>query len=197
VEVGVDDAGSDTSGSESSTASESESEESESESASASGSPTSFTLSRSGSDIPSLSLDTSISDFRAECVQSLERAFTEGHTVENAAIELKTLRMATNVPLKLVKEVVASFMIQRIKWDPQNPTGNTRAVDVIVARWGGLIQGLGGDDPVETLLIFQVCISLSQFRILLTCSFHIVERLRVSRRWLTTIRGNPQIIIQQ
>src|SRR5271168_2319366 len=45
-------------------------------------------------------------EFRTEVTQSLERAFAEGHSVDNAAVELKTLRMASNVPLIRVKEAV-------------------------------------------------------------------------------------------
>ncbi|KAJ3793450.1 hypothetical protein GGU11DRAFT_850892 [Lentinula aff. detonsa] len=42
------------------------------------------------------------SEFRNEVRLSLECAFTEGHSVDNAAVELKTLRMATNVSLSFL-----------------------------------------------------------------------------------------------
>ena len=106
--------------------------------------------------IPTLALDGgSSADFNSECVQSLERAFEEGHTVEDAAIELKTLRMASNVDLKLVKDVLVSFLVKHI--NIVNDGAQQRAeVNKIIDRWGRLVSALGADDAVENLLLFQV-----------------------------------------
>jgi translation initiation factor eIF-2B subunit epsilon len=38
-------------------------------------------------------------EFRMEVKQSLERALGEDHSLDNAAVELKMLQMASNVPL--------------------------------------------------------------------------------------------------
>ncbi|KAL8287047.1 hypothetical protein RQP46_004053 [Phenoliferia psychrophenolica] len=93
---------------------------------------------------------TSKADFESECLQSLERSFAESHTVDNAAIELKTLRMASNVPLAQVRDVVVPFVLARAA-DPA-------AVPALVIRWGGLIESLTGgqeDAMRDTLLAAQ------------------------------------------
>ena len=73
-------------------------------------------------------------DFISECHQSLDRSFLEGHTVDNASIELKTLRMASNVPLDKVREVVIPFILKRCV--------DANGVASIIERWGGLITSL-------------------------------------------------------
>ncbi|TKA57409.1 hypothetical protein B0A53_00638 [Rhodotorula sp. CCFEE 5036] len=77
------------------------------------------------------------SEFVTECVHSLDRSFAEGHTVDNAAIELKTLRMASNVPLNEVRAVVVPYVLRRAG-------GASGAADTL-ERWGGLIASLTGD----------------------------------------------------
>lgn len=94
-------------------------------------------------------------DFRSECIQSLERAFDEGHTVDNAAIELKTLRMASNVPLSAVKEVVVGFLVSKVPL-VENAAAQKAEVNKMIERWGGLVRGIKGEDPVESILILQV-----------------------------------------
>ncbi|KAH9458906.1 hypothetical protein Pst134EA_019060 [Puccinia striiformis f. sp. tritici] len=59
----------------------------------------------------------STQDFVAECVNSLERAFEEDHTVENATIELKTLRMASNVPQSQVRKIVFARVLKLVQND--------------------------------------------------------------------------------
>lgn len=115
-------------------------------------------------DMTSLSLDDapagySDAEFRFECTQSLDRALEEGHTVENAAIELKTLRMASNVPITAVKEVVIAFLVSKIPLDDDQAT-QKKAVNAMIARWGGLLMAIGSETPVESILMLQVLISL-------------------------------------
>lgn len=88
------------------------------------------------------------SDFLSECTQSLDRSFAENHTVENAAIELKTLRMASNVPLGQVRELVVPYILARC-----GPNGTNAAP--VLERWGGLIANLTGDqeDAMEHCLL--------------------------------------------
>lgn len=89
-------------------------------------------------------------DFMSECEQSLDRSFAEGHTVDNAAIELKTLRMASNVPLGEVRDVVIPFILKRC-----NGAGG---VATTIERWGGLISSLTGnqqDAMADSLLAVQ------------------------------------------
>ncbi|KAI7937346.1 hypothetical protein MJO29_014661 [Puccinia striiformis f. sp. tritici] len=57
----------------------------------------------------------STQDFVVECVNSLERAFEEDHTVENATIELKTLRTASNVPQSQVRKIVFARVLKLVQ----------------------------------------------------------------------------------
>jgi len=75
---------------------------------------TSLPLSTPTMDVPSSSAIAE-SKFRAEVTQSLERAFAEGHSVDNAAVGLKTLWMASNVPLSRVREAVVAAIVEQIK----------------------------------------------------------------------------------
>lgn len=101
-------------------------------------------------------------DFVPEATQSLDRAFSESHTTENAAIELKTLRMASNVPLTQVREIVVPYVCKRVQALPAstNPTGAMKIAEVekVIKRWGGLIRNLTGDEEeamADVLLILQ------------------------------------------
>jgi translation initiation factor eIF-2B subunit epsilon len=92
-------------------------------------------------------------EFQKEVVASLERAWSEGHTVENAAVELKTLRMASNVPLLRVREAIVRFLLDKIECG----VGEIRdKIRKIVPRWGALINAIGGVDEVETIEVLQV-----------------------------------------
>ncbi|BGP38404.1 translation initiation factor eIF-2B epsilon subunit, GEF [Rhodotorula kratochvilovae] len=90
------------------------------------------------------------SEFVTECLHSLDRSFAENHTVDNAAIELKTLRMASNVALGEVRAVVIPYVLRRC--DGAAGAGAT------LARWGGLLANLTGeqeDAMVDCLLVAQ------------------------------------------
>ncbi|KZT11243.1 nucleotide-diphospho-sugar transferase [Laetiporus sulphureus 93-53] len=95
------------------------------------------------------------SEFRSEVKQSLDRAFAEGHSVDNAAVELKTLRMASNVPLRRVREAVVEAIVERIGIVEGNPTGQRKEIAKTVERWGPLIDKIGGVDAVETVEVLQ------------------------------------------
>jgi translation initiation factor eIF-2B subunit epsilon len=97
-----------------------------------------------------------LSEFRHEVTQSLDRAFAEGHSVDNAAVELKTLRMASNVPLRLVREAVVEAVVSRIKIVEGGGLPQRQEIAAVVSRWGGLIDKIGGVDAVETVEILQV-----------------------------------------
>lgn len=108
-------------------------------------------------------LDTSAESedfaFLQECLASLERSFGEDHTVENTAIELKTLRMASNVTLKRVIGVVVPFLCNRahVKIEESNRQVDEKA-DNMVERWGNLITSLTSgqqDGMVDALLALQ------------------------------------------
>lgn len=99
-------------------------------------------------------------EFKVEVTQSLERAFEEGHSVDNAAVELKTLRMASNVPLTRVREVIIAALVDRIRVvsPEEGPAKQKAEVENIVERWGELINKIGGVDGVETISILQVAV---------------------------------------
>ncbi|KAI0693273.1 nucleotide-diphospho-sugar transferase [Cytidiella melzeri] len=96
------------------------------------------------------------SEFRAEVKQSLERAFAEDHSIDNAAVELKTLRMASNVDLKRVREAVVAAIVEKVQIDADgDAAAQRREIVSVVKRWGALIDRIGGVDPVETVEVLQ------------------------------------------
>jgi translation initiation factor eIF-2B subunit epsilon len=106
----------------------------------------------------SVAIVTSIAEveFRHEVNQSLERAFTEGHSVDNAAVELKTLRMASNVPLRWVREAVVRAIVERIRIVDSGVVAQRKETATVIGRWGGLIDKIGGVNAVETITVLQV-----------------------------------------
>ncbi|KAJ6455673.1 nucleotide-diphospho-sugar transferase, partial [Mycena sanguinolenta] len=99
-------------------------------------------------------------EFRIEVEQSLERAFAEGHSVDNAAVELKTLRMASNVPLSRVREAVVAAIVEAVKI-VDGAVAQRKEISRVVGRWGELINKIGGVDAVETVSALQVRTRLS------------------------------------
>ncbi len=85
-------------------------------------------------------------EFRAEVTQSLERAFAEGHSIDNAAVELKTLRMASNVPLSRVREAVVAAIVERVRIVESGGAAQRAEIINVIQRWGGLIDRIGGVD---------------------------------------------------
>jgi translation initiation factor eIF-2B subunit epsilon len=78
--------------------------------------------------------------------------------VDNAAVELKTLRMASNVSLSRVREAVIAAIVQRIKIVQSGGVAAQRQeISSVIGRWGGLINKIGGVDAVETVAVLQVC----------------------------------------
>lgn len=98
-------------------------------------------------------------EFQAEVSASLTRAFAEGHSVDNAAVELKTLRMASNVPLRRVREAVVAGVIELIPLLPDSAAQQRAEISRVIKRWGPLIDTIGGADAVETVSILQVRLS--------------------------------------
>ena len=97
-------------------------------------------------------------EFQSEVTASLERAWAEGRTVDNAAVELKTLRMASNMSLRRVNEAVIVFLVCKITMETGKPR---ERVGSVIARWGSPITTIGGIDGVETIVIFQVLAAFS------------------------------------
>lgn len=137
--------------------SESDSDEDDFGRASPSSSTTSLPLS-TPSNLVAQADSAAISEFRHEVTQSLDRAFAEGHSVDNAAVELKTLRMASNVDLRLVREAVVAGIVSRIKIVEGGGLPQRQEIAAMISRWGGLIDKIGGVDAVETVEALQVWI---------------------------------------
>ncbi|CAK5264263.1 unnamed protein product [Mycena citricolor] len=93
-------------------------------------------------------------EFTMEVNQSLERAFAEGHSVDNAAVELKTLRMASNVPLSRVREAVIAAIVEAIPV-VEGAAAQRREISRVISRWGPLINKIGGIDAVEAIGALQ------------------------------------------
>ena len=94
-------------------------------------------------------------EFQTEVRLSLERAFSEGHSLENASVELKTLRMASNVPLRRVREAVVAGIVEKIAL-VEGAVPQRVEIKKWIDRWGNLINLIGGVDGVETVSILQV-----------------------------------------
>lgn len=103
----------------------------------------------------SLLLSQPQTEFKREVKLSLDRAFEEGHSVDNAAVELKTLRMASNVPLVHVRTGVVAAIVDRIPIVEGNPGEQRQAIGKMIGRWGELINRIGGIDGVETVTVLQ------------------------------------------
>lgn len=108
-----------------------------------------------------LKSDEAETEFRSEVTQSLERAFAEGHSIDNAAVELKTLRMASNVSLSLVREAVISAIVDKIPIIDGGGAPQRQEIANVIERWGELINKIGGINPVETVALLQVISDLS------------------------------------
>jgi translation initiation factor eIF-2B subunit epsilon len=85
---------------------------------------------------------TSKEEFASEAEDSLSRAFAEHHSVENAAIELKTLRMATNVTFHEVRDAIISALMNGLQRDPSGIKGLFR-------RWGPLLEEFTKDEDAR------------------------------------------------
>lgn len=106
--------------------------------------------------IHALSTAAAEHEFQAEVTQSLDRAFAEGHSVDNAAVELKTLRMASNVDLRRVREAVVAAIVERIPVTTSDAAAQRKEITDMISRWGPLIDRIGGIDAVETIEVLQV-----------------------------------------
>lgn len=151
-DLDLSDAGSVTSDSDS----DSESDASTSLALSRTSSATSLSHAPGAASLHTLHASAAASEFRAEVAASLERAFAEGHALDDAAVELKTLRMASNVPLRRVREAVVAAIVERVRVAEGGAGAQRAEIARVVARWGPLIDRIGGVDAVETVEVLQV-----------------------------------------
>ncbi|KAF9990465.1 hypothetical protein BGZ75_001645 [Mortierella antarctica] len=90
-----------------------------------------------------------------EIAQTLERAFKDGHTVDIAALELNTLRMASNSNFHEMRKRIIPGVLKNIEAGAKPGSGKT--VKEILVRWGPLIGRMIHDDAdqVDGLFILQ------------------------------------------
>lgn len=101
------------------------------------------------------------SAFDNELRQSLERAFTEGHPIDNLVIELKTMRMSSNVPISDVRNGFLHYLLSQVPL-ATSPDVPMKERDVVIGplvkRWGGVVTTLAPldeADMVEVMLTLQ------------------------------------------
>ncbi|CAG8532351.1 1214_t:CDS:10 [Funneliformis caledonium] len=102
---------------------------------------------------------TTLEVFSKEVTQTLERAFSEGHTVEIASLELNTLRMASNTTFHDTRTVVIPTIFGQINTDKLLPSTKD-----VLSRWGLLIGKLvhSKADQIDALFILQECCAKSE-----------------------------------
>ena len=91
-------------------------------------------------------------EFYAEANESLSRAFNENHSIDNATIELKTLRMATNVTSHEVREAIITALMDVYISEPGTKGRG------IIKKWASLLDRFSMedvDDQIDILLILQ------------------------------------------
>ncbi|KAK0557354.1 translation initiation factor eIF-2B epsilon subunit, GEF [Tilletia horrida] len=98
-------------------------------------------------------------DFRSEACASLSRALAENHTLENASIELKTLRMASNVTLLELRATVLAFLMGKATRAMRGQSGQAAAAAFgkVWSRWGGLVRAVASEvpDQVQVVTLLQ------------------------------------------
>ncbi|KAF9363160.1 hypothetical protein BGX34_004747 [Mortierella sp. NVP85] len=128
--------------------------------------------------VEALALDESASEFESEVSdvedevnpaeeldreigQTLERAFKEGHSIDIAALELNTLRMASNSTFHEMRKRIIPGVLKNI--DLTAKAGSGKMVKEVLTRWGPLIGKMIHDekDQLDGLFILQrACASL-------------------------------------
>ncbi|KAK7208301.1 translation initiation factor eIF-2B subunit epsilon [Myxozyma melibiosi] len=96
--------------------------------------------------------------FMREAQASVERAMTEDHDIDIAALELGTLRMAKNAPFHEVRAATITALISRVSNLINSNTMKARqAVEHVLNRWAKLFRRQVFDlaDQVDLLLLIQ------------------------------------------
>lgn len=92
-----------------------------------------------------------------EIIATLERAFAENHSIENAALELNTLKMACNIQFRDLRVLAIPAVLSRI--DADNPAQK------IIERWGPLIAKFihSDEDQVDAIYSIQKFCAKSEY----------------------------------
>lgn len=91
-----------------------------------------------------------LAEFDAEAQASMARALVEGYSSDNAVLELKTLRMASNVAPREVQRIAVETLLVECK------PADARQVQTTVQRWQRLLTAVAAEDEPETLTAMQV-----------------------------------------
>jgi translation initiation factor eIF-2B subunit epsilon len=162
-------------------------------------SPISIASSSSLPDLPSLSLDAGPPPaFYSEARASLARAFDEGHSIENAILELRTLVMGYNAGIDRAREEVINFLLSRI-----NISGGAAQIlasaTSVFGRWGKLAESLTTDPTSVVLDVQSYCVENSShapwFGIVLRALYEtdvVAEEDLVEWRDLSAAQGEGQ-----
>ncbi|KAI9316229.1 nucleotide-diphospho-sugar transferase [Dichotomocladium elegans] len=96
----------------------------------------------------------SSAEFRKEIAQTLDRSIRENHSVEEAAIEITSLRMSHNGSYDLVREVMIPMLLDSVDVS-KNAASSIRAM---LNKWAALIIKAthGREDQVHVLRLFQI-----------------------------------------
>jgi translation initiation factor eIF-2B subunit epsilon len=103
-------------------------------------------------------------DFHREAAASLERALNEDHPTEIAALELNTLRMASNARHDEVrKAIVVALLSHVIGMTSKNAKPNATKLNSFFGKWTALFDRVNHttEDRAKTLVAFQSFFEIS------------------------------------
>jgi len=92
-----------------------------------------------------------------EIMATLERAFAENHSIENAALELNTLKMACNIQFRDLRVLAIPAVLNRINAD--------NSAQKIIERWGPLIGKFihSDEDQIDAIYSIQKFCAKSEY----------------------------------
>ncbi|ORY23264.1 nucleotide-diphospho-sugar transferase [Naematelia encephala] len=107
-------------------------------------------------DMPSLILDSGPpAAFYSEASASIARAYEEGHSTENAALEMKTLVMGYNAGIDRAREEIMKFLLGKV--DASGKLGDVlTSATKVFSRWGGMVKEFSPSDPTNIALDAQL-----------------------------------------
>ncbi|TXT04846.1 hypothetical protein VHUM_03929 [Vanrija humicola] len=122
------------------------------------GSPASQASSGSDLEISGLNIsDGPPAAFFTEARSSLARAYDEGHSIENASLELKTLVMGYNSGIDTARTEVVNFLMSKVPGEG-SAAQILGAATKIWARWGRLAVGLSRESSDIAFDVQNYCV---------------------------------------
>ena len=94
-----------------------------------------------------------LSDWKREVQQTLARAISENHSIDIAALELNTLKMAMNITFQNLREVVLPSLLRQV-----DVAKGPQSVNAVFKQWAKLVSRFthGEEDQANVLSILQV-----------------------------------------